>query len=118
VAVPPSGRAARITSILHAGAYTVALGAPEGGTATISWFQVPPGAHVATKKHKPRPLLVASGVLRFAAAGPGKVKVRLTTAGRKLLKHSRRITLTAKASFTPSGQPTVSTTKRFTLGHG
>ena len=110
----PSGKAAKIGSILHGGGYVFsAFNAPEGGAATVSWFQVPAGAHVT--RSRPRPVLVATATTRFAAAGQAKLKLKLTATGRKLLKHARHITLTAKAAFTPTGQAAVSTTARFTI---
>ena len=43
------------------------------------------------------------------------VKIKLTRAGKRLLKHSRRLKLTAKGSFAPSGHGATVTLKRFAL---
>ena len=99
----------------------------EAGTAVLDWDQVPRGAHLA-KKAKPKPVLVASGHLRFPAAGfpvpPGTetepMTIKLTTAGKLLLKHAERehakhLKLTGKALFTPVGQAAVERFKTFTL---
>lgn len=50
------------------------------------------------------------------ASGSSKAaKIKLTSAGKKLLKHAKHVKLTAKSTFTPPGQPAVTTTKTFTL---
>lgn len=77
----------------------------------MSWYQVPKGAHVSTAK----PVLVASGKATFAHAGTKKITLKLTTKGKKLLIHSRRVALTAKATFTPAGKATVTAIQTFTL---
>jgi hypothetical protein len=50
-----------------------------------------------------RPALVASGHHTFRAAGRATITLTLTAAGRRLLAHAHRQTLTAKATFTPRG---------------
>jgi len=83
---------------------------------TISWFQVPAGAKVSAKA-KAKPALVATGKRTFAGSGSGAVKIRLTSAGKSLLKHAKQIKLTAQGRFTPDGAPTVSSLRVFTLRH-
>jgi hypothetical protein len=85
----------------------------EPGSLVIDWYQVPAGAKLAKAKRKP--VLVASGRATFSAAGTETVKLKLTTAGKNLLKHASRLKLTAKATFTPSGKTAISTTKTFSL---
>jgi hypothetical protein len=111
--IKPSGKQARIGALLKSGAFTLIFTSLEPGTARIGWYWLPPGAHLATTKAKP--VLVASGRLTFAAAGNGNLKLKLTRAGRRLLKHHHRLKLTAKGTFTPTGQPAISATKTFTL---
>ena len=93
--------------------------APQAGTAVIDWYYLPPGAKLAAKaaakKRPPAPVLVASGKRTFYEAGSGVIKVRLTAAGRTLLKHSKRIRLTAKAVFTSPGKAALAATKTFEL---
>jgi hypothetical protein len=60
-------------------------------------------------------VLLAAGKRTFKAAGTRSVKLKLTTAGIKLLKHPKRIALTVKGTFTAHGLPVVTATKRFTL---
>jgi hypothetical protein len=41
--------------------------------------------------------------------------VKLTPAGKRLLKHSKSLKLTAKATFTPAGEAPVSVERSLTL---
>jgi hypothetical protein len=50
----------------------------------------------------PRGKQVGAGEKTAAAAGPSTVTVKLSAAGRKLLKAARKIALTVKATFTPA----------------
>jgi len=113
--IVPTGRAASIKRILHAGGTVLTLTALEKGAVTVGWYQVPPGAHVAAK-HKPRPVLVASGTLSFTAPGTGRLRVALTRAGKTLFKHSKHLKLTAKGSFTAPGGAALTTKRLFALG--
>ena len=103
--------------MLKAGGYAVAFRALEAGNAEIIWFDVTAGAQVgaAKHKHKPKPVIVASGHLTFAAPATGTLHLKLTPAGRQLLKHSEPIKLTAVGTFTPKGAAAVRRTAMFTL---
>jgi hypothetical protein len=111
--IGPSGKAAGIAALLKAGGYRLSFRALTAGSAQVGWYYVPPGAHLAAGK--PKPVLVASGRLTFSAAASGKLKVKLTAAGKKLLKHAKHLKLTAKGSFTPTGNAAVLAKKTFTL---
>lgn len=119
--IVPSGKGAGVSALLKAGGFAYALQALEAGVAEIDWYQVPPGAHVANRKpRKPKPVLVASGRLSFASAGTQTLKVKLTAAGKNLLKHAKRphakaLHLTSKGTFTPTGKPAATVTKSFEL---
>ena len=110
----PSGKAAKIATLLKNGGLTMSFKALEAGTLVVGWYEVPPGAKLA-KHVKAKPVLVASGQMTFLAAGTGKIKIRLTAAGKRLLKHAKRLKLTAKGTFTPNGRATVSTVRAFAL---
>ena len=112
--IVPSGPAAKIAALLKHGGFATRFAALEAGLATISWFQVPPGAKLA-KKAKRTPVLVASGRLSFTAPGSRLLKLKLTSAGRRLLKHAMRLKLVARGSFTPSGGSAVTATRLFLL---
>jgi hypothetical protein len=51
----------------------------------------------------------------FKRAGKAKVKVKLTAAGRRLLRAAARIKLTAVATFEPPGARSTRVTGSFTL---
>jgi len=111
----PSGTTAKTASLLKAGGYSLTFKAPEAGALTIAWYELPSGARLAKRRAKPKPLLVASGALKFSAAGTKTLKLKLTTAGKALLRRSKQVELTAKGTFTPSGKTPVSATKPFAL---
>jgi hypothetical protein len=109
----PTGKAAKIAALLKTGGLTVTFQAPEPGTVAIAWYQLPAGAKLSNAKA--RPVLVASGQITFSKAGTLKIKLKLTAAGRRLLKHSKRLKLTASGKFTPPGETAVTATKVFVL---
>jgi hypothetical protein len=98
----PSGKAAKIGALLKAGGLTMSFTALEAGTLVVGWYEVPEGAKLA-KHDKAKPVLVASGQMTFLGADTGRIKVRLTAAGKRLLKHAKRLKLTAQGRFTPKG---------------
>ena len=108
----PKGRGARIGTILKKGLYSQAIKAPEAGTATIGWYYQPPKA-----KHgkKAKPVLLASGRVTFSSASSKTLKIRLTTAGRKLLKSSKRLNITVRCTFVAPGAPAVPSSGTFRL---
>jgi predicted ArsR family transcriptional regulator len=108
----PSGKAAKIASLLKGKGFTVTFKALEAGTAVIAWYEVPAGAKLA---EKPKPVLVAAGQRTFLAAGTAKIKIKLTSAGKRLLNHARKLKLTSKGTFTPTGKTPVTATKVFVL---
>jgi hypothetical protein len=110
----PTGKGAKIAALLKGGGLTVPFNAPEAGMLIVQWYQVPLGAKL-TKQTKPKSVLIASGKLTFSGAGTGKVKVKLTTRGKHLLRHAKRVSLEAKGAFIPSGGGTVSAVTGFTL---
>ena len=110
----PTGKTAKIATLLRRGGFTIAFKALEAGRAVIDWYEVPPGAKLA-KAARAKPVLAASGALTFSAAGTEKLKIALTSAGRRLLKRTNRLTLSAKGTFTPAGEPPVTVSRTFVL---
>jgi hypothetical protein len=110
--ITPRGKSAKIGAILRAHAFMETLTALEPGTATVSWFALPKGAHVSAKV---RPVLVAIGGLVFASPGTGKLELVLTPAGRTLLKKSKRVSLTARSTFVPLHGSGLTVRASFTL---
>lgn len=99
--------------------YETLVNVPGPGKLAISWYQVPKGAKVsAKKKGKKKTVLVASGTKTAKKAGDGRIRVRLTKKGKKVLKRVRKgktLKLTAKGSFTPTGQKATSVKLGITL---
>jgi hypothetical protein len=113
VVLLPRGKAAKASALLKHGGYTMHVTAPAAGTLTVQWYGLPKGAKLA-KHAKAKPVLVASGQAVFQAAGVSKsFSVKLTAQGRRLLKHAKRLSLTAKGTFTVTGGPAVSETWGF-----
>ena len=112
-AIAVRGKAARIGVILKAGGEAVRVRALVAGTAVLAWYFLPP-ARAGTRGHAGK-VLVATGRLAFAAAGTGRLKLGLTSAGRTLLARARRVSLTATATFTPAARYAVVATGALTL---
>ncbi len=110
----PSGKAAKIAALLTGGGFAVAFKALEAGTAVIDWYEVPAGAKLA-KKAKRKPVLVGAGQRTFSAAGTATIKIKLTVAGKSLLKHAKKLKLSAKGTFTPASEPPITAFKTFVL---
>ncbi len=110
----PRGRTSRIDALLASGGLKAMFKAPEAGRAVIHWEYLPPGAKRAGRGGR-APVLAASGALRFGAARTSALKIHLTAAGRRLLKGSERLRLTAVCVFTPVGAPSVRTSATFEL---
>lgn len=110
----PAAGSAKLAAVLKSGAFAQSFKAPVAGTTEIGWYYLPPGAKLAAKA-RPKPVLVATGRQAFSAPGTATVKIKLTSAGRKLLKKAKRIKLTAKCTFTQTGKPAVVSIKTFVL---
>jgi chemotaxis protein histidine kinase CheA len=110
-ALTPGGKAARLAAVRKHGSCVVSFSAPSAGELVISWYELPKGAHLSSAK----PVLVASGRATTSAAGGVKLTIKLTAMGKRLLKASRSLKLTAKGTFTPAGHAATSTTKQFML---
>jgi hypothetical protein len=93
------GPGARLRRLVARGGYTPTIRAPGPGRLTITWM------HGHTK--------VASTAWTFSRVVTRHPKVRLTAAGRRLLRRSRTLTVHARATFTPTGGRTL--TRRGTL---
>ncbi len=115
-ALLPHGTSAKIAAVLRAGGYTVAFKALAGGTAEIHWYAVPPRAHLTTGTN-PKAVLVATSKLTFRNASTRNMKLKLTPAGTRLLRHAKTIKLTASGAFTPTGKQPILATRTFTLTH-
>ncbi len=110
----PTGKGAKIAALFKAGGFTITFKALEAGSVVIDWFEVPAGGKLA-KKHKAKPVPVASGQAVFESAGAAKIKIKLTAAGKHLLRRAKHVKLTARGTFTPAGGQGVSVTRAFVL---
>ena len=76
------------------------------------WYGTPKGAH---KSAKSKPILVASAVTSFTSATTVAVTLRLTRAGRQLIRRSKKIKLTAKGVFVGRAKSSATWQKSFVL---
>ncbi len=109
-----SWRGATIVGLLRKGVFKATFKAPEAGTAAIGWYYSPPASKRGKTSASSR-VLIASGKRTFHAAGKAALALRLTPAGRRLLRSASRIRLTATCVFTPSGSRPVRTSSAFEL---
>jgi hypothetical protein len=97
----PSGPSARIPALLRAGAYTHRVTMLSAGRITIGWWY--------------RRTLVATGTKAVTHSGQTTVKVTLTAAGRRLLRHARTLRLTVRGTCTLAGWHGVTATRTSTV---
>jgi len=109
----PHGRAAKIPRILTAHGYVSLVSSPVAATLRIRWYEVRHRAHGTRKGAKP--VLVASGRLTLAGAGRERLKLTLTTAGRRLLEHASRVRLISDGSLSRRGARSVRATRSIAL---
>jgi hypothetical protein len=102
----PTGRSARIASLLARVPITLPFRALRSGRATISWY-------ARRSKHK----LLARGTRTFTGARATTIGIRLTPAGRRALGPARRLRLTAVGTFKAPGAKQVRVTKTFAVTH-
>jgi hypothetical protein len=71
----------------------------------------PRGARAAATK----PVAVASGRHRFATAGVGTLRLKLTSAGRRAIRHAKSLKLAIVTRYTPTAGTAVTTMQRLTV---
>ena len=108
----PAGKEAKRTALLKTGRFMFAFASPSPGMLAISWFDVPKGARLAAHA---QPVLVATASARFTTASTRKVTIKLTSKGKRLLKHNRQLKLVAEATFTPPSASAIVVTRPFVL---
>jgi hypothetical protein len=69
----------------------------------------------ATTAAARKPVLIASGSVRFTKAGRATLRLRLTSAGRKAIRHAKALKLAIVTRFTPRTGSAVVTTRRLTV---
>jgi hypothetical protein len=110
-ALLPGGKLGRIASVRKHRGYQVTFSAPARGVISISWYELPKGAHVSSVK----PVLVASGRATVMAKGVVRLMLTLTARGKSLLERSHQLKLTGKGVFTLAGGSPVTAIRTFTL---
>lgn len=104
----PTGAAARIGAILHSGGYTFVFKPLMTGTVAITWYRPAPRSGA-------KPTIIARGSADITDHRGKRVTVKLTAAGRRVLRGASRVTLKAKGTFTPILYAAVSASRTFTL---
>jgi hypothetical protein len=113
--IAPSRPRATIAKLIKNRRYPLRFLAPEAGRVLVQWYELPAGARPAkARRRRATPLLIASGQHLFGRAGARTIELKLTRAGKRLLKRTKRMRLTAKGTFTFRGT-FVSTTRTFVL---
>jgi hypothetical protein len=107
-ALIPTGQGAKIGTLVRRGRYTTSFRAPGLGRLALAWYYKRRGAHA-------RQTLLASASVTFAHASSGRVSIVLTTKGKRLLKRSSRLAVSARGSYTPNASNAVATSAGFTL---
>ncbi len=103
--IVPRGKAARIRALLRKHGYRLRLRALTAGTATVRWVLV----------RKGKTIVAAGGRHRYAAAGSAVIRMKLTAAGRRQLRHAKRLRLRAEGTFKPVPSAPVTAARRFKL---
>jgi hypothetical protein len=106
----PHGANAHIAALLRRGQYVLTSGQLPAGQLTISWFAAPTAAHASASK----PVLIAVGRLAFSQPAT-RLAIKLTLAGRHMLRRASRLKVTIKATLRPTGQPAVEVARSATL---
>lgn len=110
----PTGKAASIEALLKHDGIAFAFKAPEAGTETMAWYEMPAGAKL-TRKTRPKPILVAAGHASVAAAGTVVLRLKLTSVGKRLLARSKRLKIMAASTFTLAGGVAVKASRAFVV---
>ena len=82
------------------------------GRLVVRWYL---GKHPRLTGPKPGLVLVASGSTRFREAHKSQIMIKPTRRGRRLVRRSRSLSITAVATFTPKESDRVAATKEFKL---
>jgi hypothetical protein len=107
-ALAPKGKAARLRTLVKRGGFISSFAAPSAGRLVLRWYSRP-------KHRRAKAMLLASGSTRITKRRTVKPKVKLTRAGKRLLRASRRITVTGRGFFTPTRKATVRATRTLKL---
>jgi Fibronectin type III domain len=104
----PTGAPSRLEHLRTMHGYTFSYRPLESGTVSVRWYEL-----TGTGKHRKRHL-AGSGTARTRGTTTVNVRVKLNALGRRLVKSSRRLRLTAVVTFV-SGRLSVTRTHAFVL---
>jgi hypothetical protein len=107
----PKGSSAKIQNLLHQGGAKLSFKALDAGTLTIRWRTV----SVKVRGRRTKAIVVANGRRTFPRSGTRTVNMKLTRAGRRVLRGAKRLRLTAEGTFTSTGRKPISGTKAFVV---
>ncbi len=107
---------AKLEQLVQNSGLGFAFHASEPGVLTISLYDAPPAGKLA-RFSRAKPILVGVGRHAFSRAGTARIKIKLTPHGKALLKHAKRLTLTANGTFKTHGKVAVEETETFVLRH-
>jgi hypothetical protein len=99
---------ANIKRLLARNGLAVDFAAPSAGQLTVPW-RAPKTTHTGKLR------LIAAGRRGFSKRGTAKISIRLTAAGKRLLRHAARVRVKASGTFAPLREPPVTVREAFTL---
>ena len=105
----PHGHPGKIGALLKQGGYSISVPLPPGTSLTIDWYLLRAGAHLAARK----PTLLAAGSTTAGAGGSTNLAIKLTAAGRKLLRHSHSVKVTARGTLRGAAGNASTSTRSF-----
>ena len=100
--------------LLKKGGAILSFKSLDAGRLVVRWSSAP----TTVRGKKTKAMLVAQGRMTFEHSGTKTVYVRLTAAGRRVLRHAKRVRLTAKGTFTRTNAKPIVGTKGFVVTRG
>ncbi len=107
---------AKLAKLAQSSGLGLAFHASGPGVLTIALYGGSPGGKLA-RMSRAKPILVGVGRHAFSGAATARIKIKLTPAGKALLKHAKRLTFTARGTFKTHGKVAVEKTETFVLRH-
>jgi hypothetical protein len=107
----PKASAAKIGVLLKKGGAILSFKSLDAGRLVVRWSTAP----TTVRGKKTKAMLVAQGRMTFEHSGTKTVHVRLTAAGRRVLRHAKRVRLTATGTFTRTNAKPIVGTKGFVV---
>jgi hypothetical protein len=106
----PRGPGSKLAVIVRRGGARLEFKPLQGGKLAICWYTA-----TTVRGRRTAPVLVARGTRAFERAGARTVHLRLTRAGRRVLRGAQRVRLQARGSFARRVGKPITATKAFVL---